>query len=295
MSLRRHDLNLLVILEAILRTGSITAAARTLNLTQPAVSQALQRARDMFGDTLLLRTGHGMVPTARGTSLRSRLPEILDRISDVLAAPEFDPRLANRTFTIATGDLGETIFLPRVLARLAAGAPKCRFEIIPARHEYSDDVPDLLLMGAAHPRGPWLSHDLFTDTFVLMARKRHPALKGRLSLKAFCALPQILVSPRGGGFAGPVDDALGKLGMERPVVMSVPRFGALPLILAESNLVAAVPERFASLPLARESCGARKLPLDVPPYTMKLIWHRSRDGDPAQMWLRQMFVAWQGP
>jgi DNA-binding transcriptional LysR family regulator len=290
MTLRRHDLNLLVILEALLRHGSTSGAARELHLSQPAVSQALQRARDMLGDPLLLRTGRAMQPTARGIALRASLPDLLGRVADVLASPDFRPDLSNRTFTIASGDLAENTLLPRALASASKAAPGCRFEVIPVRHDYGDEVPDLLLMGAAPPHGPWLSRELFSDRFVFLARKGHPALRGRLTLDAFCALSHVLVSPRGGGFSGPVDGALEAIGRRRSVTMSLPRFATLPRLLAKSELVAAAPQRFANLAFVKALCESRKLPFEVPPFTMKLVWHRSRDADPAQRWLRQHVI-----
>lgn len=288
--MRRHDLNLLVILEAILREGSISAAARSLNLTQPAVSQALQRARAMFGDALMVRSGRGLMITQRGAALRSELAGVLDRVAGILAGPTFEPRRADRTFTIATSDLGEMILLPDALARLTAAAPSCRFEILPSRHDYSGDLPDVLLMGAAPPEGPWRWRDLFEDRFVLLARIGHPVLAGDLSPEAFAALQQVLVSPRGGGFNGPVDEALKRIGLKRHVAVSLPRFGTLPVLLSASDLVAAVPQRYAALPSVRSFCAWRPLPVPVPPFTMKLVWHLTRDGDPAQIWLRERLI-----
>ena len=291
MSLRRHDLNLLVILEAILREGSVSAAARRLNLTQPATSQALERARAMFGDPLMLRRGRGLVPTARGEALRDELAGVLARISGAIEGAGFDPDRAERTFTIAAGDLAEMLILPQVLPALVREAPACRFEVVPPQHDYAGDLPDVQLMGAAPTTGASLSRDLLADRFVLLARADHPALTGPLTAEAYAALPQVLVSPRGGGFSGPVDEALRASGLRRNVRLSLPRFATLPLVLAQGDLVAAVPERHARLVAAAGQCGFRDLPVEVPPFTLKLVWHPAVDRDPAGTWLRDRLGA----
>lgn len=290
MNLRRHDLNLLVILEAVLREGSISAAARRLNLTQPAVSQALSRARAMFDDPLMVRSGRGLKPTLRGLELRSELGDLLGRVGALIEGPGFDPGRARRSFTIATGDLGEAIVLPAALGRLTSAAPGCRFDIRPPRHDFGEDIPDLILMGAAPPEGPWHAHDLFEDRFVHVAAKGHPSLNGHLTAKAFAALPQALVSPRGEGDWGPVDTALAAMRLRRNVRLTITRFAGLPAILAESGLVAAIPARYATLQSVRALCDVRPLPIEVPPFTIRMVWHRTRDADPAQQWFRAGFL-----
>lgn len=289
MNLRRHDLNLLVILEAILSEGSISRAAARLNLTQPAVSQALNRARGMFGDPLMMRDGRGLRPTARALILRDEIAALLERTREVIEGSGFDPQTSQRRFAISTADLGEFLVLPDALSRLHRESPACRIEVQPARHDLTQDMPDVALMGAPPPDGGWLVQDLYEDHFVLLARPGHPALRGALDVAGFAALPQALVAPRG-GFSGMVDDALAQAGYARQVVLSLPRFAALPLVLARSDLVAAVPSRFAALPFVRALCAARRLPLAVPPFRMKLVWHVTRDSDAGGAWLRRLIA-----
>lgn len=287
MNMRRHDLNLLVILEAILREGSISISAERLGMTQPAASQALARAREMFSDPLMLRSGRGLVPTARGLALRGELSAILDRITQVINAPTFNPSTARRTFKLATGDVGELVVLASVLPTLAAEAPLCRFEILPVKFDYGTDLPDILLMGADSSDDNWLAEDLYNDRFVVLARKDHPALGRPLDAESFARLPHVLVSPRGGGFTGPVDDALALIGLSRQVVVSLSRFTTLPNLLSLTDFVAAVPKRFAGLACVQALCASRELPLAIPQFTMKLMWHRTRNNDPDLIWVRK--------
>ena len=286
MNMRRHDLNLLTVLEAILREGSISAAAARLNMTQPAASQALARAREMFSDPLLIRSGRGLKPTLRGLALRDELAAILGQIAHAIDGPVFDPKSARRRFRIATSDLVEMILLPSLLARLREEAPHCQFEILQVQHVYEEGLPDIVLMGAV-PANDWKAENLYRDRFVLLARKGHAALEGTLEIERFAAFAQALVSPRGGGFHGPVDDALAASGITRHVSLSLPRFSILPQYLERSDLIAAVPLRFASLPWVEACCGWRELPVEVPPFTVKLVCHPTRDLDPAGQWLRK--------
>ncbi len=106
-------------------------------------------------------------------------------------------------------------------------------------------------------------------------------------------MPQVLVSPRAEGFEGAVDEALLRLGLRRRVVVMLHNFMTLPTILTKTDLVAAVPLHFAELPVVRTACGHRELPLDVPRYEMKIVWHRTRSTDPALKWLCGDLVDWR--
>lgn len=291
MDLRRVDLNLLRLVEAVLREGSASRAARQLRLSQPAVSQGLRRARDVFGDPLLARHGNRLMPTPRGIALLPELRDILDRVESVLAPIRFNPAKAERDFVIGTGDLAQVLVLPQLIARIAHEAPHCRIKVVPPpRDAAAAEDMDLALMGAPDTSGPLRSRSLFQDHFVLLAQREHPALTGALTLQSFVQLPQLLVSPRAEGFEGPVDAALAQHGLHRRVMAMVPSFMSLLPILQQSDLVAAVPQRFAELPSVRVLLGHRALPLEVPSFAMRAIWPITRDADPAGMWLRGLLL-----
>ena len=287
MDLRRVDLNLLRLVEAVLREGSVSRAARALRLSQPAVSQGLRRAREVFADPLLARHGNRLLPTPRGRALQPELSAILERIEAVLSPGPFDPATARRDFVIGTGDLAQVLVLPDLMARVAQMAPQCRIKIVPPPTDAdAAEGMDLALMGAPEMAGPLCTQVLFDDHFVLLARRDHPALTGALSMPEFLALPQALVSPRSEGFTGPVDAALAKAGLSRRVILMVPGFMSLLPILLHSDMVAAVPRRFASLPMVQAHFAHRALPVDVPGFTMRAVWPITRDADPAGAWLR---------
>lgn len=214
MDLRRVDLNLLRLVEAVLREGSASRAAVVLRLSQPAVSQGLRRAREVFGDPLLARHGNRLIPTPRGIALLPQLRAILDQVEGLLSPGQFDPAQVTRDFTIGTGDLGQVLILPKLVAHAARLAPNCRIKVVPPpRDAQGAEGLDLALMGAPETAGPLRWQVLFHDRFVMMARRDHPVLAGPISMQAFLQHSQALVSPRAEGFEGPVDAALAKLGL----------------------------------------------------------------------------------
>lgn len=291
MMLRGFDLNLLVILETALSEASITRAAKRLRLTQPAVSQALARARELFGDELLIRKGPGMVLTPRGRSLLPELKEFCSKAEALLSSTEFDPASTEKSFVVTANDVSELLILPPVIAAVSRMAPRCRFVVRSVEPVFIDHTVDLAIIGAPLPEGSFSSADLYEDHFVMLARHDHPAMKGRMSSEAFAALPHALVSPTGQGIAGPIDIALQKLGLARKIALSVTRFTTLPKILASTDFVSAVPSRFAALPEVQSVCRSHPLPFESPRFRMRLLWHRARDADPAHKWLRELFLS----
>ncbi len=293
MDLRRLDLNLLLLVDALLSEESASRAARRLRLSQPAVSQGLRRARETFGDPLLLRHGNRLLPTPRAIALQPELRAILQEIERVLAPAIFEPATATRDFLVAASDLGQVLVLPDMIERISRQAPLCRVKVLPPpTHLHDIDKLDLAIVGAPVTAGPLCWRTLFEDRYVLLARTGHPALAGSLSVEDFTRLPQVLVSPRADGFEGAVDEALGQLGLRRQVVVMLHNFMTLPTILTTSDLIAAVPLHFAELPIVRTLCGYRELPVDVPRYTMKIVWHATRSTDPALAWLCGDLVSW---
>jgi DNA-binding transcriptional LysR family regulator len=297
MNLRSLDLNLLVILDALLREGGVTAAAMRLNLTQPAVSIALNRARQLFGDPLLVRSGAGMRPTPLAEALAPRLADALAEVAALFAGRVFDPATAKRDFLLVTSDLAELLVLPGLVGRLRVAAPAVDLtfrsvESVPvASTEAREGRLDLTIGGMPAPAAPFRNAVLFKDDFVILARADHPVFARDLTAEGFADLPQALVSPQGRGSIGPIDRALAGLGLSRRIALSLTRFAALPAILSDSDLVACVPRALAALPTFAGPVRARPLPFPSPGYALRMIWHQRHDADPAHQWLRSMVQA----
>jgi len=286
MNLRNFDLNLLVIVDVVFVELSITRAAQRLNLTQPAVSQAMARARDMFEDELLVREGSSMRLTPLARRLAPELREFCAAAERLLSQPTFNPSTAQLTFSVVANDLTELLILPQLIATVDRLAPGCQLIVRTPLPHLMDETIDLAIIGAPVPKGPFLSRDLYEEQFVVISRPDHPAMREGLSSEEYAGMQHALVSPTGEGMTGPVDRALKELGLQRRIALSVTRFTTLPSIVSSTDLIAAIPSRFAERPEVRSLCKVWALPFESPRFTIKLVWHRSLDADPAHVWLR---------
>ncbi|GGA46076.1 LysR family transcriptional regulator [Dyella nitratireducens] len=293
-NLRRLDLNLLVTLDALLSERNVTRAAQRLNFSQPAVSVQLAKLRDFFGDPLLLPGPRGMRPTARAEALREPLRQALEALdSTVSPAKPFNPAEATNTWRIAASDYGESTIVLPALNRLRVAAPATQLavvEMVPARIARQAEQGEIdLAFHTTEGSPPSLRRrTLFKERYVLVGRADHPRLKRRPTLKQFGQLEHVMVSPDGGGFFGVTDDALAKVGVVRKVVLSVPHFLFVRAALANTNLVAMLPER-----LIRDNRDLKvvEAPVDVPGYEMSMLWHERSHRDPAHQWLRECIAA----
>ena len=286
MKLRNFDLNLLVVLEVVLTEISITRAAKRLNLSQPAVSQALARARDVFGDDLLVREGAHMMLTPLARRLVPQLKEFCSRAEGLLSPTGFDPASAEIDFSICANDVTELLILPPLIAKVARLAPGCRLIVRTPEPHLINATLDLAIIGVPVPQGPFISRELFEDHFVILARPDHPAMDDKLTPEGFADLPQALVSPTGQGLVGPVDTALERLGLSRRIALSVTRFTTLPQIISSTDLITAVPSRFALWSEVQTHCRVWPLPFESPRFSMRMVWHQMHETDPAHAWLR---------
>ncbi|AKJ30867.1 LysR family transcriptional regulator [Caldimonas brevitalea] len=295
MDTSRLDLNLLVTLEALLVERNVTRAAARLHLSQPAVSAQLARLRDVFGDPLLIPAHRGMTPTARALDLLNPLRLALDQVRATVGTHQrFEPAKAELTVTIACTDYLQVALVQPLAVALRRDAPGVRLAL---RHL---DVPrleaqmvrgdvDLALMTPqAGPPGLRARH-LFDERYVLIARRDHPRLRRRLKVEVFAQLEHVIVSPDGGGFVTPVDDALAALGHRRKVVLSAASFLFVPEIVAHSDFVALVPQRLV------QDRGDRLRLLDCPfplqGFSVGMVWHERHHGHTGHRWVRDTLVA----
>jgi DNA-binding transcriptional LysR family regulator len=290
-NLRRIDLNLLVTLEALLTERNVTRAAKRLHLSQPSVSVQLRKLRQIFADPLLAPAPGGMFPTTRGQALLQPLRTALSDMRRVLEPrPRFDPVTAEITWQVAAADYAEYAILMPLLAHMRKAAPGVRIAVRQAADsrmtkQLDSGAIDLgfLALDAAPER--LHSRVLFKEHYVLVARKRHPALKRKLTVDTLCQLEYVIVSPEGGGFRGITDTILESRGRKRRVVLSVPHFLFVPEVVARTDLVAMLPSR-----LVKDRSDHIQVvvpPLPIPSYEMAMIWHERSHLDPAHMWLRE--------
>jgi DNA-binding transcriptional LysR family regulator len=294
MDIRKLDLNLLVVLEAIHAEGSLTRAAQRLSLSQPALSHALARLREALDDPLFLRQGKRMVPTPRTQRLMGPLHEALGLIGEaVQEGARFDPASARQEFRLGLRDVFEATTLPALLADLAREAPGIRLASVRAdRRELEADLADgrldvaLDVLLPLSPEGDIRRAPLSHDRLMVVARKGHPAIRrGKLSLEDYLAAGHLLVSSRrrGPGFE---DQELARLGHERSIVLRCQHFFAACRVVEGTDALLTMPAQYAAVANAGLANVLLEMPVALPPMDVYLYWHESRENDPANRWLR---------
>jgi DNA-binding transcriptional LysR family regulator len=291
------DLNLLISLDALIEEANVTRAAVRLNISQPALSAQLTRLRHIFGDPLLVpsETGRGMTPTTRALALQGPLHATLrDLEALVKRAAAFDPMTANRAFTIAANDNAIVMLGLDLIDRLhRAAGPGIRLAF---RGPALDQVPTLLergdldlLIGSERsiPAGMKASK-LFTDRYRMAQRRGHPRGDGPVSLPDYCALEHVLVSSSGPSFHGFIDEKLKALAMSRTVAVSVHQYNLAPMVVAGSDYVCTLPERFLSR--FSDRLDSFELPFETQTFSLLAAWHPRSHADSAHVWLREQLA-----
>lgn len=294
-SLRAIDLNLLVILEALLSERHLSRAARRLHMSQPAVSHALARLRHLLGDPLLLRCKGGFQPTARALALARPLAEALQNVRSVLGGAVFDAASTQRVFRLAMSDYGAAQVLPALLRRLRTDAPGIDLSISYASRPamlaaLQDGEIDLALGVFAQLPQQLHSDILFEETFTCAMDPSSLAPGQVLNLASYLARPHVLVASTDGGMAGEVDAALAKLGKTRRIAVRLPHWTVAPQLLTGTDLVLTVAQR-AVQGHAGQDVMLQVPPFAIAPFAFELVRHHRTDGDAGIAWLRAAIAA----
>jgi len=291
------DLNLLVVVNALLEERNVTRAARRLGLSQSAASHALARARALVGDPLLVRGARGtMQATPRARSLEAPVRRALAELSTVLTrAPRFAPASVRRSFRIVASDYEVAVLLPPLLARLRVEAPGIDLWIVPpgeaARDALVDGKVDLVTGPLRGEAGPGLyQRRLYDDRFICLVRAGHPLAGRRMTLARYLAYPHVFIAPRAqpGSY---IDEHLEGLGKRRRIAVAVPHLLAVPRILAGSDLVVTLSERAAATFAPEGELVALPTPIPIPANTKGMVWHERDHHDPGHRYLREQLAA----
>ena len=299
IDLSRTDLNLLVLFDAVMRERNVGRAAARLNLTASAVSHGLGRLRHLLNDPLFLRTPRGVVPTERAEKLAEPIAEILARVRGVVATAEpFDPATSSRRFIIGAPDAIAAVLAREIFDEFERTAPGVGiglrhllvgrgrlFErawegLLPVLEAREIDLA-ILPLDAVPAR--FSARALYREDFVAVFREGHP-FAANPSLDHYCALRHLLVSQTG-HFFGFVDEALEKVGRARRVAVTAPNFMMGLAVLAESDLIGAMPRRLAATYRARFGLATAELPLPVSLNTICLVVPKSAIMDAGIAWL----------
>ncbi|MGY4708375.1 LysR family transcriptional regulator [Mycolicibacterium sp. CBM1] len=293
MNLSGVDLNLLVVLDAVLEERSATKAAARLHLTQPAISNALGRLRTLLSDPLVVRSGRGLSPTPAALAIQPRLQAALRSLDGIVRdLNDFDMASTTREWAIAFADLYGPLLLPGLHRRLQQLAPQSSLRVLALdRISVTDALAtgelDLYLGIPTTTPSAWHSEPAFTDDLVGIVARDHPAAAGVMALDRFVELPHahVRISP---GRGGEVDDALARLGLTRRIQLIVPHYSSLFPVVEGGHCIAVAPRRLAQHHSHSSAITLFELPLVLPRYDVRLYWHTRVDNDPGVGALRHL-------
>lgn len=290
--LRNIDLNLLVVLDALLTEKHVTRTGARLHLSQPAISHSLSKLRVLLDDPILIRQGSEVVLSALAQNLQAPLKEILSQIEILLGKSiDFVPANSHRTFRLAMSDYGAAIVLPKLLRQLRAEAPNTTLVVTQdSRHGMLEQIAqgkiDLALGVFPNLSADISSEVLFEETFsCLLDRSTLPA-NGQLDLDNYLLRPHISVSVDGCS-NGEIDRLLRDEGLQRRIAISVPHWRTAPSMISNTDLILTVATRTLDNALLDEELVSLSPPLPIPPFPFVQLWHNRFGEDPAHRWLRE--------
>jgi DNA-binding transcriptional LysR family regulator len=303
---RTLDLNLLRVFDEVMAERSLTRAARNLSLTQPAVSNALRRLRETLGDELVRRQGHGIEPTPRALALWPSVREALRQLQAAIVPTSFEPGTAQSTFILAMADATAAELIGGLSAQLEKQAPGVSVRVVPLttrdpRKLLEDGVADMALgyfpavltdLTARAQTDQVVSFEhqrLYAGEYVCVMRRDHPLARQPMTLDNYCAGRHLLVSFSGRPY-GFVDEALGSMGRQRRIVMTVNQFFTAGRVVINSDLLTVLPRHFVPTTGLADELQLHDLPFDVPPVHVEALWHRRMQHDSAHRWLRETLL-----
>ncbi|HEX4411366.1 MAG TPA: LysR family transcriptional regulator [Xanthobacteraceae bacterium] len=280
---------------ALAELNKLSAAAARVGLSQSAASHALARLRARTGDPLFVRGTSGFYPTPYGERLSTAARRALDILLDGIAAnPPFDPTSTTRKFNVYLSDVGQMVFLPKLLALIVDEAPRAALRVCPIPLEQpgaplaSGEV-DLAVGFFRNLTAGFRQSMLFRERYVCVVRADHPNFRSGMSADAFACSQRAIADASGMGHAV-VEEELVRQGFAAVPSLTVPQFMVLPLVIASSDLLVIMPSRLAKAFAQLVSIKILKPPVTLPPYDIKIYWHERFDRDPAGRWFRKAFV-----
>ncbi len=302
VNFRTLDLNLLRVFDEVMAERNLTRAARNLSLTQPAVSNALRRLRDLLGDELVRRSGAGVEPTPRALALWPTVRDALRHLQHVLAPGDFTPATADTAFVLAMADATAAELVPGLVQIIEREAPAVSLRVVPLttrdpRPLLESEGADMAVgyfpavLAALTARGqsgvavPFETQRLYVGQYVCVMRRGHPLADKPLTLDDYCAARHLLVSFSGRPY-GFIEQTLGALGRERHITVTVNQFYTAGRVVASSDLLAVMPRHFVKVTGIADQFELRDLPFDQPLVHVDALWHRRTQYGQAHAWLR---------
>jgi DNA-binding transcriptional LysR family regulator len=295
VNLSALDLNLLLVLDAVLTEQSVVGAARRLHVTPPAISNALTRLRAALGDPIVTRSGRGIVPTPRAQRLGPAIRKALGEIDAALHGDTFDPTTNDTQITLAIADAGQLARLPKLSKLLATKLPRARLRVI--------HVDTMIALGGiagtevdvaigVSDTAPGIHRKkIYDERSVVIVRRAHPRIGGRITKSELSSERHVEVHVALGRASRPVAHAYARLEIERDIAMVVPAFAAAVAVVGATDLVATIPESVVHV--LGPSLGVRIVssPLKIAPLPMHMSWHERTNTDAAMMLFRELVVS----
>lgn len=288
------DLNLLPVFDALVRVRNVSRAAEELGMSQSAVSHALKRLRAFFADPLFLKTGAGMQPTPKALELVRPVLAVMGTVrTELLVHEGFDAATSRREFSLCLTDMGELIFLPRLIEALRKAAPHCTLRTLQVAPRQVAPVLESgeadLAMGSLHsmPEGLF-QQQLFMRNFVTIVNRGNRKIGAEMSVAQFYEMEHIVVS-LSGRREDSYDVVIDQLYKQRRVYLTTPHFLTVPMIIEQNpQLIATVPSELASAFERYKTVRIVETPVSVPPFAIRQHWHPRYHHDAANTWLRKL-------
>jgi DNA-binding transcriptional LysR family regulator len=287
--LRNLDLNLIHPLHALLEECHVTRAAKRSFLSQSAMSRALERLRDMFGDPLLVRNGRGYQRTVRGERVLRDLESLMPQLENMVRGEKFNPAQSQEVFRVAMSDHASMIMLPSLLASVRKAAPRIKLEVSASRAETFEDVAAgrIHTYLCAEEAPPSLeSETLFTLDFVCLVGAALRIGPRRLTLKQYLEFQHVLVEIREGQQAL-LDRVLSQLGAKRHVALTLPFFVPAIFAIAQTDLILTVPRRLAKITAVMAGVRVVEALREIKSFPYFMAWHPRLTNEPAHEWFRE--------
>jgi DNA-binding transcriptional LysR family regulator len=294
------DLNRLLVLHAVLEERSVTRAAARLHVTPSAISNAMAQLRESFGDPLVVRSGRGLALTPYALSLAPRLAEAIAAVARVVdTKAKFEPEQSTRVFSLACSDAEQIGEVPKIAAAFARKLPRASLRVVSVDQlESSGGLAsggvDAAIAPAHGPAQGIHTSDLYEEEGVLVVRDGHPRARRKLTRELFNELRHIdilLALGRGGVGHRIVEEFFASHGLHRDIAVSVPSFAAAATIAAETDWVAGMPRRLATMFVQQMPLTILSLPVPPIPFRIHLLWHERTDADDGARFFRSVVVA----
>lgn len=290
--LNNVDLRLLQLFDLIYRQRNLSRVAEQLDLTQPAVSLALGKLRQHFGDPLFVRIGGEMVPTPAADQLAQLALNAIASLEATLAyRPAFDPAVEERIFRIAMTDVGQIVVLPKLLNTLRTAAPFVHIDISAIDENTVNQLQhgslDIAMGFLPDMDGRFIQRPIFDESFSCLVRQDHPRISDSLTPADYRNEQHVIVKTSGTGHLI-IENNLRKQGITRKIGVQIPNFLGLATVIGSTDLIATLPSRAAALLSEQSRARVLPLPVSMPGYQVRQHWHERMQKDPGHSWLRQL-------